>query len=190
MKIQGEEVDIKKVDDDFLTSRQGAIQGTLKVAYIVLGIFAAGCLIFALAQGIEYGLKTGLEMLLMMLAFVLMIGLIFILPMITLWKEQKEIKTEIARRVKAQKGNTDIEDALKRKSKRSMIVVVCIIAVAVVIACSALLPTLGSSHSKKSQSDRCRNCGRKTELVAGFGFCYTCYEGFTDWQEDYFDKED
>ena len=30
----------------------------------------------------------------------------------------------------------------------------------------------------------CRNCGRKTNLVAGFGYCGTCYEGFVEWQKD------
>lgn len=32
----------------------------------------------------------------------------------------------------------------------------------------------------------CRNCGRKTSLVAGYGYCKTCYEGFIEWQKDYY----
>ena len=30
----------------------------------------------------------------------------------------------------------------------------------------------------------CRNCGRKTSLVAGYGYCSTCYKGFKQWQNN------
>ena len=141
-------------------------------------------------MGIQYGLSFGLEMLLMMLAFLLVISLIFFLPLRVLLKEQKEIKTEIARRVKARNGDTDIEAVLKLKSKRATIIIVCIIAAIVILACSIMLPAFEGGGSNNSHGEKCRNCGRKTELVAGFDYCYDCYEGFVDWQEDNWTNDD
>ena len=190
MKINGVEVNIKKCDDNFLTTRLGAIQGTLKVAYTVLGVLAGVCLLFVLFMGIQYGLSFGFQMLLLALAFLLVVSLIFFLPLRVLLKEQKAIKAEIAQRVKSRNGNTDIEAVLKLKSKRATIVIVCIIAVIVVIACSVLLSAFEGSKSSSSHSEKCRNCGRKTSLVAGYDYCSDCYESFVDWQEDNWTEDD
>ena len=43
------------------------------------------------------------------------------------------------------------------------------------------LVACGSSGGDGKTS--CRNCGRKKNLVPGFGYCSTCYKGFNDWQE-------
>ena len=37
-----------------------------------------------------------------------------------------------------------------------------------------------------SSKEKCRNCGRSKDIVPGFGMCETCFEGFTDWQKDYY----
>ena len=190
LKINGVEVDIKKCDDSFLTTRQGVIQGILKVAYIVLGVLAGGCLLFALVMGFQYGVSFGLQMFLMMLAFLLGISLIFFFPFRVLWKEQKEIRTEIARRVKATNGETDIEAILKQKSRRTVVAFSCFIAVVAIVAfCCFVLPSLGSNNNS-TNADKCRNCGRETDLVEGFNYCYDCYEGFVDWQEDNWTEDD
>lgn len=41
----------------------------------------------------------------------------------------------------------------------------------------------GCGNSGGDGKTTCRNCGRKTSLVAGFGYCNSCYEGFNDWQK-------
>lgn len=50
----------------------------------------------------------------------------------------------------------------------------------VLILCLSL-GACGSSGGNGITS--CRNCGRKKNLVPGFGYCSSCYEGFNDWQK-------
>ena len=57
------------------------------------------------------------------------------------------------------------------------IIVVVVLLIAMVGSCS------GSSSGGDGKST-CRNCGRKKPLVAGYGYCSTCYEGFRDWQKN------
>lgn len=49
-----------------------------------------------------------------------------------------------------------------------------------VVLCFSLCACGGSSGGDGKST--CRNCGRKTSLVAGYGYCSTCYKGFKDWQ--------
>ncbi len=41
----------------------------------------------------------------------------------------------------------------------------------------------GGSSSRGDGKSSCKNCGRSGSIVAGYGYCYSCYEGFTDWQD-------
>lgn len=70
---------------------------------------------------------------------------------------------------------------VNKNSLKSIVVYVVVIAVAL-----CLFYSCGSSRGGGQRGDgvnTCRNCGRKTDLVAGFGFCGICYEGFNDWQK-------
>ena len=58
------------------------------------------------------------------------------------------------------------------------IIVVVVLLIAMVGSCS------GSGSSGGDGKSTCRNCGRKKPLVAGYGYCSTCYEGFRDWQKN------
>ena len=53
--------------------------------------------------------------------------------------------------------------------------------IAFVIISVILIPLLLSDGGDTKEG--CKNCGRTTELVPGFGYCEDCYAGFVDWQE-------
>ena len=40
---------------------------------------------------------------------------------------------------------------------------------------------LQEEKERESNLPKCRNCGRRGNVVAGFGYCYDCYESFNDW---------
>lgn len=183
MKYNGVKVDVKKCKDDLLTTRQGVIQSTLKVVYIVLGVVAAGCALFVLMIGSQYGFEHIGPYIGIMFAFFMGIFLIFFFPMYVLWKEQREIKGEILRRAK-ERGNTEILEELRRKSRRSMAVIVSLIVLFSVIGCTAMLNGFKSSGSSKKTGKECRICEKVTHLVPGFDMCEDCYESFNEWQED------
>ena len=183
MKYNGRKVDVKTCKDELLTTRQGVIQSALKVIYIVLGVVAAGCALFVLMIGAQYGFEHIGPYIGMMLAFFAGIFLIFFFPMYVLLKEQREIKGEILRRAKDQ-GNTTILEELRRKSRRSMAVIVSLIVVVSVIGCTAMLNGFKSSGGGSKTGKECRICEKVTDLVPGFDMCEDCYESFNDWQED------
>jgi hypothetical protein len=39
----------------------------------------------------------------------------------------------------------------------------------------------------ETSKEKCRNCGRTEDIIPGFGMCESCFEGFVDWQEDYYE---
>lgn len=58
-----------------------------------------------------------------------------------------------------------------------------VITVALVLVLANVVNSCGSSGGQRGDGvNTCRNCGRETDLVAGFGYCGNCYEGFVDWQ--------
>lgn len=71
---------------------------------------------------------------------------------------------------------------LKQQHVKTIVTYAVVIAIilAVSFACNS---SGGSGGGRGDGVNTCRNCGRDVPLVAGFGFCGTCYEGFVDWQE-------
>ena len=80
-----------------------------------------------------------------------------------------------------EKEKSDIE---LKETVRKVIIVSGVLAVILVAIFS--VKTIFSSLFKDGGDgiNTCRNCGRETSLVSGFGFCGNCYEGFVDWQEN------
>ena len=79
-----------------------------------------------------------------------------------------------------------IHDLFKKKNitinaKPIIIGVVVVLIVGIVVSCSMVSGNRGGDGK-----NTCKNCGRSTSLVPGYGYCIDCYEGFTDWQEDYY----
>lgn len=105
------------------------------------------------------------------------IGAVYIIKMIKLLN--KEIK----------KRTVSNDDEIKAKEGVKYILIICaiIITISTVIIFLVVSGNTGNNGTSNNSS-KCRNCGRKTDLVSGFGYCYDCYEGFNEWQKDYYKK--
>lgn len=73
------------------------------------------------------------------------------------------------------------------KQQHVKTVITYAVVIAIVLAVSFACSSSSSGGGRGDGVNTCRNCGRDVPLVAGFGFCGTCYEGFVDWQETSWD---
>ena len=62
--------------------------------------------------------------------------------------------------------------------KPIIIGVVVFLLVGLVVSCTVVSNEPKGGDGKST----CRNCGRSTSLVPGYGYCSNCYESFRDWQ--------
>lgn len=102
-------------------------------------------------------------------------------------KKAKYIKKVLATRTITEEERESADNSLKK------LLIACIAIIVIVpIIIFAIVGGSIDNHSGSSGNgrDKCRNCGRETNLVAGYGYCYDCYEGFVDWQEDNWTEED
>ena len=105
-----------------------------------------------------------------------------------MFKSNKPMKDELKRRESSMKEKEAINSAKRGESARitkfivkcSLAVMAIVVALGVIIGLSLNNGSIGSVE----HADSCRNCGRKVKLVPGYGYCYNCYEGFIEWQED------
>ena len=118
-------------------------------------------------------------------------GLIFGIPGFFVFREARTIQKELDKRsAEDEEDAINIEETTKKNTRRSLIAIACIIAIAVIIIFTIVGGSIDNHGGSGGNSgEKCRNCGRKTDLVAGFGYCYDCYEGFVDWQEDNWKKD-
>lgn len=75
------------------------------------------------------------------------------------------------------------QEAPVLKQQHVKAVVTYAVVIAIVLAVSFACSSSSGGGGRGDGVNTCRNCGRDVPLVAGFGFCSTCYEGFVDWQE-------
>lgn len=103
---------------------------------------------------------------------------------------RKELHREIAKEKELRKTHGDaFVDAKIRKSNKILAKIgiaflVFMIIVSFIVAINISFGPNGDGKNK------CRNCGRTENLVPGFGYCEDCYEGFVDWQEDNWAKDE
>ena len=103
-------------------------------------------------------------------------------------KAEKGMRAELSRRCRSDKDRAYVEEELKAPVKSIKKVILVIIAI--VILTFVIVPALRSCSSNERGGDgitSCKNCGRKTDLVPGFGYCGNCYKGFNEWQDNYYD---
>ena len=99
---------------------------------------------------------------------------------ITLMKKVKGIRAELDTRKISDEEKEEAERIVKKIFKGSMV----ILATSIVIILFAFGGSVAKNIASSSDSgEKCRNCGRKKDLVAGFDYCYDCYEEFVDWQD-------
>lgn len=93
----------------------------------------------------------------------------------------KKSKKELSQLTLSEAEQAAFADASKKERKTSLTIAVVVIAVFVFL--SAMMNS-NFGHQGGDGVTTCKNCGREKKLVPGFGYCYTCYEGFVDWQEE------
>ena len=95
---------------------------------------------------------------------------------------RKELRREIEKEKELRKTHGDaFADAQIQKTNKILKKFALAGCIAFVIICAILVPLFLSDSGDTKEG--CRNCGRTTDLVPGFGYCEDCYEGFVDWQE-------
>lgn len=113
--------------------------------------------------------------------------LITIGPMIFTYKKAKGMLAELKKRNLGSEKQASVEHQIKKATKIQIFATIAFFVIFGAIVGSIIAD--GNSSSQKDTSEKCRNCGRSTDLVAGFDYCYDCYEGFVDWQEDNWTEE-
>ena len=110
----------------------------------------------------------------------LIAAVVFTYVGIKLIKKVKGIRAELDTRKISKEEREEAERIVKKIFKGSMV----ILAASIVIILLAFGGSVAKNIANSSDSsEKCRNCGRKKDLVAGFDYCYDCYEGFADWQD-------
>ena len=95
---------------------------------------------------------------------------------------RKELRREIEKEKELRKTHGDaFVDAQIQKTNKILKKIALAGCIAFVIISAILIPLLLSDGGDTKEG--CKNCGRTTELVPGFGYCEDCYEGFVDWQD-------
>lgn len=171
MKLEG--IDIKKHTTTRLLS-VCKIYSFLIPFYFLFGAF------FAFGATLPFMEPSMLEDMWVLIPICLIGATVFIWVGIALIQKVRGIKKEIdSRKISAEES-----EAANSFVKKIFWGSIAIIVVSVLIIAIAVGSAVGrSSGSSTGSGERCRNCGRSGKLVAGFGYCYDCYDGFRDWQD-------
>lgn len=170
MKYQGKE--LSYYGSTYLGKQLGMLNA---VKWIFFGLFVVFAFIFAI-------LGIADDNYLIVIVGPIFCFLIFGFPMIYAFRKTKGMLKELNSRNLSSDEQANVQFQIKKAAKFQWILTVVMIAFIAVLFGSIIADSIPSSHN--DNSEKCRNCGRKTDLVAGFDYCYDCYEGFVDWQED------
>ena len=81
---------------------------------------------------------------------------------------------------KSKEGAKDNQHT-NNKDKKNIVKVVIVVGIIILL----IITVASGAFNSKSGGDgktTCKNCGRNTSLVPGYGYCSNCYKGFIDWQ--------
>ena len=162
---------IKAYSKDALTNYLGQYRVTKWIVLILLA--AAIGLIYIIGPDALAEFEESL---------LLIIGLpvLFVILGINALRSEIKIKKELQRRAADSSEFTQMIGDAKQSSKGLLFITACIIVVAMLVT----IPIAWLLNFSGSEKETCKNCGRAEKLVAGFGYCETCYEGFVDWQDN------
>ena len=113
----------------------GILQAAINIAGVVLSVIVAAGLVFFGFMWSIYDLSNALPFLACIPAF----GLIFGFPMIFLLREKKGIMQELRSRFKKPEDMANIEATIKKKSRKSLIVMIGIILLALIVVLGMVL---------------------------------------------------
>lgn len=97
----------------------------------------------------------------------------------------RQIKKELSTRDISQEEKASAKAHNKKMRTKFIVIMLALAAVCLLFAQMDY-----SSNSDDTTEGKCRNCGRTKNIVPGFNMCSSCYEGFVDWQEDYYATTD
>ena len=92
----------------------------------------------------------------------------------------RQLNRELSSREQSQE-ETLSNKKLEKKAAKTLLVFMIIVCILGGIFAVKLWGGITSGYDSK---EKCRNCGRTTDIVPGFGYCEDCYGGFVDWQKD------
>ena len=162
---------IKAYSKDALTNHLGQYRVTKWIALILLSV-AIG---FIYISGPD-ALAEFEELLLLILG----LPILFVVLGINALRSEIKIKKELKRRAVDSSEFAQMKSDAKQSFKGLLFITACIIVVALLVT----IPVAWLLNFSGSEKETCKNCGRAEKLVAGFGYCETCYEGFVDWQDN------
>ena len=176
-KVQKAVPDYSALSDEKLAAQIGALRTLQK---FLIGLAAVGTVIFLFILFISEDIRSTIPLVAVMLAAAAFLAL---MAKKYFGASIKNMEAELNRR---NPKNEQIQEAGARGKKNSRLLIILFVAVIVIAALIAAMGN-GSGNSsgtdKKDKKDGCRNCGRSENIVAGFGYCEDCFEGFLDWQE-------
>ena len=106
-----------------------------------------------------------------------------------LFKQKKEIVTEITRRIESTEGNSNLEKIIKQKSRFTFIASIILIAVISILLCSIITSSFKNSRdtNNKHKIAVCSSCDRSWEAgdtsknytnIAKTGMCKNCENNY------------
>ena len=165
--------DAKRYNDETLSKFIGMLVGGKWLCILLLAAAIIGgvwCAVDMESVGVFF---------LFLLAALVPVGLL-----VLILKFEKDIRAELRSRGRTKEEQDSVEEISKTWGKGVLVVTACCSCLAIIVL------LIGLAIGSNDDAEKCRNCGRETDLVAGFGFCYDCYEGFVDWQEDNWTEKD
>ena len=181
MKINGVGLEPHECNDEFLSKRLGINKAAIIFAGVIMGLIVLVGLILFFNTLVTADFENALPFLVMIPVFCLIFGI----PICFVFRETQAIQKELNKRSAVDDEDAlNIKEATKKNTRRSLLAIICIVVIAVIVIFAIVDGSIGNNNTGSNSGEKCRNCGRKTDLVAGFGYCYDCYEGFVDWQED------
>lgn len=127
-------------------------------------------------------LVIGFALMDMLSAIIIVLAVIGIVVVLYFIKKAKNEFSQISLSEAEQVAFADIT----KKERKTTLIFAAVIIVVFVFLSTMMNGNFG--HQGGDGVTTCRNCGREKTLVPGFGFCYSCYEGFVDWQEENWTK--
>ena len=170
--------EIPEYNDEYLIKQLGLYNIVVKIAYIVVGIFAAICCIIGIIITIQYGLDES-----WMLFLFPIVTLPIVLPTLVLHTYIKAIKKELKIRHPDDNDKEGINEKINESNRSTAGFAIGIIVMVIIV----LLFSIPRSSSRNNNEGGCRQCGSTSSLVPGFGFCSDCYGSFNEWQERTYD---
>lgn len=174
---------LKRLNDKELTTRLGAMQAALRIAYVFLIILGIGCTIMAAIPFFEYGFDYAITIAPAYLLLFVFVLLLLGFPIYYLRINQKEIMEEITKRAVSSEEMATLIAVLAAKRRRATIILLSIIIGVPVLIFAYVGVSIGDIGSSDDATVSCGYCNREFKRSSSNGrsiqrrnLCENCYE--------------